>query len=217
MPVSVSPAGRSLWPVSGRKGKTMDQQQAAEVLRNLDLRTKRMEQILPDLPTRGEMREAIDASIQAAVAPLPTRDEMRAAIQAAVAPLATKRELSEAVAPLATREQLSDVRDELRRHMQVLAERMHDDVEITLEALGMSDAKNIRDHTETRERLRELIRTEAQHHVGGSRSLEDLRQQVRQSLKDNARDHAEILKKIEKVRAARAAKLEGKPRKGKAS
>jgi hypothetical protein len=130
-------------------------------------------------------------------------------------------ELREAVARLATRDELrqglSDLPDELRRHMDVRAEQMHDDVDIALEAIGMSDARNIRDHTETRERLRELIRTEAQHHVGGSKSREELRKQVRQLLKDNARDHAEILKKIEKVRAARAVKLEARSRKRKAS
>ena len=37
----------------------MDEQRAAEVLRNIDARTRRIEQILPDLPTRQEMREAI--------------------------------------------------------------------------------------------------------------------------------------------------------------
>jgi hypothetical protein len=124
----------------------MDQQQAAEVLRNLDLRTRRMEQILPDLPTRQEMREAIDSSIkaavaplatreelhdaiQAAVAPLATRDEMHEAIQAAVAPLATRQELREAVAPLATRQELREAiaplatRQELREAVAPLATR----------------------------------------------------------------------------------------------
>jgi len=82
----------------------MDQQHAGEVLRNLDLRTKRMEQLLPGLPTREEMQ----AAIQAAVAPLPTREEVHAAIDAAVTPLATKQELADAIAPLATKQELAD-------------------------------------------------------------------------------------------------------------
>jgi serine phosphatase RsbU (regulator of sigma subunit) len=150
------------------------------------------------------MQEAIDSSIHAAVVPLATKEVLREA----VARLATKEELGQG---------LSDLREELRRHMDVLAERLHDDVDITLEAIGMSEARLVRDHTETRERLRELIRTEAQHHVGGSKSHEELLEQMRQYIRANASEHAEILKKIEKVRTARAAKLEAKPRKKKAS
>src|SRR5512141_1995052 len=80
-------------PVSGRRGKIMDQQQAAEVLRNLDLRTRRMEQILPDLPTREEMRSVVEEAIEKAVAPLATN----ARLDAAVAGLATNERLDAAV------------------------------------------------------------------------------------------------------------------------
>jgi len=212
----------------------MDQQQAADVLRNLDLRTRRMEQILPDLPTRAEMREAIDTSIRTAVAPLATREEMHEAIQAAVAPLATKEELAQAIAPLATKEELaqavaplatrdelrqglSDLRDELRRHMDVWAERIHDDVKMAFDGIRMVDEKHTRNYEDLRQRLVELIRTEAQHHVGTTKRLEELREYWREYVKTHAKEHAEIRKRIEAVSAARAAKLERKPRRRKAS
>ena len=72
------------------------------LLRNLDQRVERIEQILPALATREELR--------AEVAPLATRDEMRAAIRGAI---------SEAVAPLAT-----------RAHMDLLFENLRDDIKL---------------------------------------------------------------------------------------
>jgi hypothetical protein len=52
------------------------------VVRNIDRRLERAEQILPALPTREELDRK--------VAVLPTRDEMHAAIREAVAPLAAR-------------------------------------------------------------------------------------------------------------------------------
>src|SRR5437764_11339149 len=67
-----------------------------DVVRNVNGRLGLVEQILPTLATREELRVA--------VAPLATRGEMHAAIQAAIAPLATREELhaaiQAAVAPL---------------------------------------------------------------------------------------------------------------------
>jgi len=253
----------------------MDQQQAAEVLRNLALHAKRVEQILPDLPTRQEVRDMIDASIRAAVAPLPTREEMHEAIersvraavaplptraemheaidrsvQAAVAPLATKQELSEAVGKLATRQELSqavaklatkqelseavaklatkqelseavatlatkrelaDTRDELCRRMDVLAERLHDEVRFSLEAMGITGDKLTRNHEAVRARLEELIRTEAQHYVAGRKSWEELREYWERRFKEQAGDLAAFRKKVDRIRAAHAAKAGGKP------
>lgn len=228
----------------------MDQQHATEVLRNLDQRTKRMEQILPDLPTRAEVREAIDTSIKAAVAPLATREEMHEAIQTAVAPLATREEMHEAiqaaVAPLATkaelRQGLADLRDELRRHMDVWAEQIGGTAKLAFEGIEMVDEKHGRSYEEVRQRLLDLIRTEAQHHVGCTRSYEELRQRMldlvktesqhhahvsktleehvqywREYINTHARAHAETSKAIEKVRG-RVEKIEAKqPRKRKAS
>jgi len=48
-----------------------------QVVRNVDARLTRLEQILPTLATKAELKEA--------VAPLATRDEMHAAIAEAVA------------------------------------------------------------------------------------------------------------------------------------
>jgi hypothetical protein len=206
----------------------MDQQQAAEVLRNLALHAKRVEQILPDLPTRQEVRDMIDGSIRAAVAPLPTRAEMHEAIdrsvQAAVAPLATKQELSEAVAKLATKQELSeavatlatkreltDTRDELVRRMDVLAERLHDEVRFSLEAMGITEDKLTRNHEAVRARLEELIRTEAQHYVAGRKSWEELREYWERRFKEQAGDLAAFRKKVDGIRAAHAAKPGGKP------
>jgi hypothetical protein len=219
----------------------MDQQQAAEVLRNLALHAKRVEQILPDLPTRQEVRDMIDGSIRAAVAPLPTRAEMHEAIdrsvQAAVAPLATKQELSEAVAKLATKQELSeavaklatkqelseavatlatkreltDTRDELVRRMDVLAERLHDEVRFSLEAMGITEDKLTRNHEAVRARLEELIRTEAQHYVAGRKSWEELREYWERRFKEQAGDLAAFRKKVDRIRAAHAAKAGGKP------
>ena len=176
-----------------------------------------MEQILPDLPTREEMREV--------VAPLATREEMHEAIQAAVVPLATREEMHEAiqaaVAPLATREELlrglADLRDELRRHMDEWAERIHDVVKVAMDGIGMVDEKHSRNIEEARQRLVELIRTEAQHHVGCTRTYDELREDRRDYVKAHAKDHAENVKALEKLRG-RVEKIEAKPpRKRKAS
>ena len=118
---------------------------------HLDRRLTAVEQILPTLATKEDLRAAIDN----AVAPLATREEMHSAIAKAVAPLATREEMrsaiAEAVAPLATRGELGAVhgelratRDELyralrdegeqtRRHFDVVAESLHDDIRLLAE------------------------------------------------------------------------------------
>jgi len=122
--------------------RSMAEEQLTELVRNVDARLTRVEQYLPTLATREELR--------AAVAPLATREEMDTAIQAAVAPLATREELPEAIraaiAPLATREELRAVVDELRteikeegersrRYTDVLIEDLRDDNRLILEHL----------------------------------------------------------------------------------
>lgn len=85
-------------------------------LKNLDRRLANIEQILPTLVTKNELRAAIDS----AVAPLATRDEMHAAIAAAVAPLATRDEVrAEAV--------------ETRRHIDVVFESMRAEIRLFAE------------------------------------------------------------------------------------
>ncbi len=103
----------------------MEPMEAETLLRKLDRRTQEIEQILPTLPTRTELHEAIDAAVRplatheelgAAVVKLATKDELAATVAtlatkdelaAAVAKLATKEELAAAVAKLATKEELA--------------------------------------------------------------------------------------------------------------
>jgi chromosome segregation ATPase len=98
------------------------------VLENLDRRMARVEQILPTLATKEELR----TSIAEAVAPLATKEELRTSIAAAIAPLATKEELAAAVAPLATKHEVwAAIREEgerTRRHVDVVAESLRDDI-----------------------------------------------------------------------------------------
>ncbi len=102
----------------------------------LTRRTDRVEQILPTLPTKDDLRQAIAEAVE----PLATKVELHQAIAEAVEPLATKVELhqaiAEAVEPLATKAELRDaIREEgdrVRRHMSVLIE--HQDGEIQLVA-----------------------------------------------------------------------------------
>jgi predicted house-cleaning noncanonical NTP pyrophosphatase (MazG superfamily) len=174
----------------------MDEQKAAEVLRNVDLRTRRMEQILPDLPTRDEVRSIIDESIKTAVAPLATKEELAGAVAKlatkeeladavaklatkeeladAVAKLATKEELAAAIEPLATRAELHEVRDELRRHMDVWAERIQDQVQMVAEAYLALDARDARQHADVMEDLRRLAKTDARQHADVMKDLAKL-------------------------------------------
>lgn len=189
----------------------MDQQHAGEVLRNLDLRTRRMEQILPDLPNRQEIREMIDTSIQAAVAPLPTRAEMHEVIQAAVAPLATK-------------EELRHVRDELRRHMDVIAESFRDKVRLVAEGTAASEERATRRFEEVMEKVRQLA-TEYDGRFGdvfdelrrrngpSTKTYDAVMAQLEQRLAEHEKEQAAFSKDLERV-DTRLQKVEGKgPRK----
>lgn len=80
-------------------------------LENLDRRVANVEQILPTLATKEELREA-------------------------VAPLATKEELRAAVAPLAAKEDVRAVEDRLRRHMDVVGEGLRSDIQLLAEHLA---------------------------------------------------------------------------------
>ena len=88
----------------------------SSTLRNIDRRLSNVEQILPTLATKDEMR----AAIAAATAPLATREEMHAAIEAAVAPLATKDQVREEAV-------------ETRRHFDVVAESLRGDIRLIAE------------------------------------------------------------------------------------
>ena len=93
----------------------MDQNVIATHLENLDRRLANVEQILPTLATKEELKT------------LATKEELKTlATKAEIKALATKAELSTAIAPLATKADLG----ELRRHMNVLAESLRDDIHL---------------------------------------------------------------------------------------
>ena len=127
------------------------------LLKNVDRRTSRLEQILPTLATKEDLAAGIAAGIAplatkaelaAAIAPLATKTELAAAIAplatkaelaAAVAPLATKTELAAAIAPLATKEGLAEV----RRHALILNEAVRDDIRMLAEHVaGLIDPRS---------------------------------------------------------------------------
>jgi hypothetical protein len=120
----------------------MDPMEAERLLRKLDRRLEQVEQILPTLASRAEMKDAIaeaveplvtkeylHAELAAAIAPLATKAELAAAI----APLATKAELAAAIAPLATRDEMRAEGVRTRQHFDVVAESLRDDIRLLAE------------------------------------------------------------------------------------
>ena len=105
--------------------------------KNIDRRLGRIEQILPTLTTKVEL--------QAAIEPLATKAELQAAIE----PLATKVELQAAIAtavePLATKVELREEGDRTRRHMDIIAESLHDDIRLLAEGHGWGTGR-LADH-----------------------------------------------------------------------
>jgi hypothetical protein len=87
----------------------MKPQSIRETVQKIDARLTRVEQFLPALATKTELREAIAE----AIAPLATKTELQEAIAGAVAPLATKAELQTTVQAAV---------EETRRHMDVVSE-----------------------------------------------------------------------------------------------
>ena len=85
-----------------------------QTVKSIDVRVARIEQQLPMLATREELKEAI--------APLATREELRSAI----APLATREEMYAAIHTAA---------EAARRHATMLFEDLRDDNRIVLEHL----------------------------------------------------------------------------------
>ena len=90
----------------------MDATMIDEHLENIDRRLTRLEQILPTLATKDELKT------------LATKEELRAAI----APLATKEELHATEAVL--RGEIRDAAEQSRRHMTMLIE--HQDTKLQL-------------------------------------------------------------------------------------
>ena len=119
----------------------MSEDQVLERLDNLDRRLDRIEQFLPTLATKEELRSVVDA----AIAPLATKDELRDA----VAKLATKEELRDAVAKLATKEELREEGERSRRYMLMLVEEVRADIRLFADAYGLLDRRDAQQHTET--------------------------------------------------------------------
>lgn len=101
----------------------MEPEPLERVIRNVDVRLARVEQMLPTLATKAEMRDAVAE----AVAPLATRTEMHEAIAAAIAPLATREEMRTAIAEEGERS---------RRHTNVLVEHVRSDIGLLAEHLS---------------------------------------------------------------------------------
>jgi hypothetical protein len=85
----------------------MDQSELVDSVKKIDLRLERIEQFLPTLVTKEELRAQA----------LTSTEDLRAA-----------------VAPLATRAELREESERTRRHSQVLFESLRDDVRIVAEA-----------------------------------------------------------------------------------
>lgn len=105
----------------------MGQADMETVIKNLDHRVEGIEQILPTLATRAEL--------QAAIAPLATREEMRAAIREAVAPLPTRDEMHATIRSESerTRTYIDQRVDETHTFMKVLTETVRDDIRLLAE------------------------------------------------------------------------------------
>ena len=88
----------------------MDFRTMEEAVENLNRRVDRIEQILPTLATKDDLRKAI-------------------------APLATKEELRRAIAPLATKEEVRAEGERTRAHFDAVAERLEEQIRLLAEGL----------------------------------------------------------------------------------
>jgi hypothetical protein len=97
--------------------RLMDDAMIATQFENLDLRLARVEQILPTLATKDDLKA------------LATKEELRLAIE----PLATRKELKLAIEPLATREELREEGERSRRHLTMLIEHQDDKIQLLID------------------------------------------------------------------------------------
>ena len=141
----------------------MEPQPLEQVARNIDERLGRVEQILPKLATKDELKttvagaiaplatkddmrtaiadavaplatkEGLRTAIANAIAPLATKEELGTAIANAIAPLATKAELADAIAPLATKVEVRDEGERTRLHFDVVAEGLTSQIALVAE------------------------------------------------------------------------------------
>ena len=105
----------------------MDDVVIARHLENLDRRLGNVEQILPTLATKEDLRA------------LATKDEIRAlAAKDEIRTLATKdeiRTIKDEIRTLATKEELHTEIDRLQRHIDIVGESLHSDIRLLAEDL----------------------------------------------------------------------------------
>ena len=108
----------------------MDAETMEQRVNDLDRRVGRVEQILPTLATKADLL-ATKAELEATIA---------GAIAGAIEPLATRAELRAAIEPLATRAELraaiAESEERMRRHFDVVAESLRDDIRLIAEGLA---------------------------------------------------------------------------------
>ncbi len=121
----------------------MDDAMIATRFENLDRRLARVEQILPTLATKDDLKAlATKEEIRLAIEPLATKEELRLAIEPlatkeelrlAIEPLATKEELRLAIEPLATKEELREEFGRVRQHLTILIEHQDDKIQLLID------------------------------------------------------------------------------------
>ena len=106
-----------------------------EVVQNVDDRLRRIEQILPSLATKEDLKAyatkddlkafATKEDLKAAIAPLATKEELKA--------YATKEDLNVAIAPLATKAEMREEGELTRQHFNAVAERLETSIQVIAE------------------------------------------------------------------------------------
>ena len=124
----------------------MEQPELEAVVRNIDDRLVRIEQILPTLATKEDLHLlatkedllATKKDLRATREDLrATREDLRADLQRSIQPLATRAEMHEAiriaVEPLATKIEMREESERTRRHFDVVAESLRGDIRLIAE------------------------------------------------------------------------------------
>ena len=125
----------------------MNRREIEARIKNIDERTERIEQILPTLASKDELKAlatkeelkalATKEELRVAIEPLATKEELRAAIE----PLATKEELRAAIEPLATKAEVREEAERTRRHFDVVAEGMESRLALIAEGHVVLDGR----------------------------------------------------------------------------
>ncbi len=122
-----------------------------EAVENLDDRLERVEQILPTLATKDDLKPL---ATKEELKPLATKDELKTlATKDELKALATKDDLKtlatkEDLKTLATKDELREEGERSRRHMEVLVESVRDDLRLYAERLETLDKRDARQHAD---------------------------------------------------------------------